>query len=98
METGSYMTAHTTTQSWGSNFRKPCRIYCARMGAFRTPCASLDWSLPAIRRLLRACLCIENFRSRLGAETGSMTGWWVTSLCPTASTTQSSRTAETVVD
>src|SRR5229473_2196945 len=32
------------------------------------------------------------------SETGSMTGWWVASLCPSASTIQSSRTAETVVD
>jgi hypothetical protein len=28
--------------------------------------------------------------SSSAAETGSMTGWWVTSLCPSASTTQSS--------
>jgi hypothetical protein len=27
------------------------------------------------------------------AETGSMTGWWVASLCPSASTIQSSQTA-----
>jgi hypothetical protein len=30
----------------------------------------------------------------LAAENGSMTGWWVTSLCPTASTIQSFQTAD----
>jgi hypothetical protein len=30
-------------------------------------------------RLLPACLCGGNFRSRRKAETGSMTGWWVLS-------------------
>jgi hypothetical protein len=31
--------------------------------------------------------------SRVTVETGLMTGWWVTSLCPKASTIQSSQTA-----
>jgi hypothetical protein len=44
-------------------------------------------------RLLRARLCIENFRSRREAETGSMTGWWVSSSSPSVSTIQSPQTA-----
>jgi len=34
----------------------------------------------------------------LAAENGSMTGWWVTSLCPTASTIQSPQTTLSPVD
>jgi hypothetical protein len=36
------------------------------------------------------CRAFATAASRGGAETGSMTGWWVTSLSPTTSTTQSS--------
>jgi hypothetical protein len=39
------------------------------------------------------CRAFATAASRGGAETGSMTGWWVTSLSPTTSTTQSPQTA-----
>jgi hypothetical protein len=47
----------------------------ARMGAFQTPFASLDWSLPAISRLLRDCFRIASLRSWL--ECGRLVDDWV---------------------
>jgi hypothetical protein len=79
----------STTQSSGSNSGQHSCVCCARMGAFRTPARLWIGLCKVITRPLRVRLCIRNFRSRLGAETGSMTGWWVTSSSPITSTTQS---------
>src|ERR1700692_3706658 len=57
------------------------------MGAFRTSCASLNWSLPGDKPAFGGASPHQKFPFPAQAETGSMTGWWVPSLSPTTSTT-----------
>jgi hypothetical protein len=60
-----------------------------------TFCEGVPLVLVGARRAVMMLLIPQGFESGalFAAEIGSMTGWWVFSLCPSASTTQSPQTA-----
>ena len=58
----------------GLKLRKPFCIYWAGMGAFRTPCASLEWSLLGHKPAFARPSLHLKFPFPAWAETGSMTG------------------------